>query len=210
MPKNHHPAPLPPDGLLARVVDYLTRRRIRISIIVICALIAKDMVLKHIPHNLFDLGDAWTVIGLLLVLGGVFFRSWAAGVLEKNASLTTSGPYAITRNPLYFGTFLMMIGYSSIVGVILNFVALFLLAILLYLPKITREEAYLSEEFGDEWTAYANSTPRLVPHGLSGQKIFGCWSFKQWLRNEEYQAIAGVSLALVTLAVWFKVTIALS
>src|SRR5262245_52859196 len=49
-------------------------------------------------------------IGAPLATLGLVVRAWASGVLRKNQELTTSGPYAYTRNPLYAGSFLMLIG----------------------------------------------------------------------------------------------------
>ena len=45
---------------------------------------------------------------------------WAAGTIRKNRVLTTHGPYAFTRNPLYFGSFIIGIGF----GVLAFFVTL--------------------------------------------------------------------------------------
>lgn len=190
-------------GLASRVVQFLIRRRIRISLVVICALIAQDMIRGESPHNVVDLTDAWSLIGLLFVLAGIFFRSWAAGVLNKNAALATRGPYALTRNPLYFGSFLLMIGFCTIIGELHNYVALFFLGLLLYQPKIAREEAYLEQKFDNGWREYARSTPRLVPRRLNTDTMFAGWSFARWLRNEEYKAIAGACLGLVVFAAWF-------
>src|SRR5262245_39023923 len=49
-------------------------------------------------------------IGIPIALGGALIRAWASGHLRKNAELATGGPYAYTRNPLYFGSFLMAVG----------------------------------------------------------------------------------------------------
>src|SRR5882672_12080639 len=51
------------------------------------------------------IGATITVLGLLL-------RGWAAGHLAKNQRLATGGPYALTRNPLYFGTLLVAAGLA--------------------------------------------------------------------------------------------------
>ena len=54
----------------------------------------------------------WLTIaaGFPVALAGVALRAWASGHLRKNSALATGGPYAYTRNPLYFGSFLMVIG----------------------------------------------------------------------------------------------------
>ena len=49
-------------------------------------------------------------IGGLLAFAGGTIRIWAAGHIEKGKSLAQGGPYALTRNPLYLGSFLMALG----------------------------------------------------------------------------------------------------
>ena len=44
-------------------------------------------------------------VGGAIALIGVLVRAWASGHISKNERLATSGPYAHTRNPLYFGSF---------------------------------------------------------------------------------------------------------
>ncbi len=52
------------------------------------------------------------LIGLPIAIAGVVFRGLAAAVIKKNSVLATTGPYAWTRNPLYFGTFLLIVGFA--------------------------------------------------------------------------------------------------
>src|ERR1700681_1619062 len=47
--------------------------------------------------------------GGAIAVAGEAFRVWAAGHLEKGREVTRSGPYRLTRHPLYLG--------SSIIGV---------------------------------------------------------------------------------------------
>ena len=49
-------------------------------------------------------------IGAAITLPGCLLRFWAAGHIDKGKALTQGGPYAMTRNPLYLGSFLMALG----------------------------------------------------------------------------------------------------
>jgi protein-S-isoprenylcysteine O-methyltransferase Ste14 len=51
-------------------------------------------------------------VGGSIAFLGLIIRAWATGHLRKNDRLAVSGPYALTRNPLYFGSFLIGIGFS--------------------------------------------------------------------------------------------------
>src|SRR5438552_6687142 len=50
------------------------------------------------------------LVGLPVALIGALFRALAAGVIKKDSSLATAGMYALTRNPLYFGSSLLATG----------------------------------------------------------------------------------------------------
>ena len=126
-------------------------------------------------------------------------RGWAAGHLAKNQRLTTSGPYAWIRNPLYIGTLLAAAGLviaSRRISLAVLFAAVFLLV---YLPVIELEEQYLRELFAD-FDQYAARVPMLLPRWrrLSGGNRF---HWRLYLHNREYQALAAF-LAGVAVLVW--------
>src|SRR3546814_18941949 len=53
-----------------------------------------------------------TLLGLPVAFIGSLFRAFAAGVIKKDAMLATSGVYALTRNPLYFGSSMLAAGFT--------------------------------------------------------------------------------------------------
>jgi protein-S-isoprenylcysteine O-methyltransferase Ste14 len=142
-------------------------------------------------------------IGLPISLAGLALRAWAAGHLAKNQRLATSGPYAFTRNPLYLGTLVTAMGLAAAgdsPGLGVLFAVLF---IAVYLPAIELEEQHLTAILRD-YAAYAARVPLLVPSiptGLGRERF----SFAQYLKNQEYQALAGWLIAcawLVLRAYW--------
>ncbi len=50
----------------------------------------------------------WSFAGflrrVLFLLLGEIVRFWAAGYIQKDNVIATTGPYALVRNPLYFGS----------------------------------------------------------------------------------------------------------
>src|SRR5438034_10856582 len=52
------------------------------------------------------------LVGLPVAFVGGVFRALAAGVIKKDAVMTTRGVYALTRNPLYFGSALLAGGFA--------------------------------------------------------------------------------------------------
>lgn len=169
--------------------DWLVRRRVTISLIGFGVLAAINLgVLKTKPLDPLDWTNLPTVGACLLILGGLGIRSWAAGTLHKSASVTRDGPYALVRNPLYVGSFLMMFGFCGLLRDIPS--ALFVAGpmVAVYWVTTLREEKNLAQWFADDWPPYQRLVPRFIPK-LYSSRMFGGWSFQQWRKNREYQAV---------------------
>ena len=101
-------------------------------------------------------------VGGAVALIGVLIRAWASGHISKNERLATSGPYAHTRNPLYFGSFLIAAGFAIAVhwALLLVVVAFFALV---YAPTMQRERANIAGRFPDAYEVYSANVPAFVP-----------------------------------------------
>jgi protein-S-isoprenylcysteine O-methyltransferase Ste14 len=138
--------------------------------------------------------------GAAIALLGLALRAWAAGHLAKYESLSTSGPFAYLRNPLYVGTLMVGVGFAVAgaragIGVLL--VAVF---VMLYLPVIEEEESYLRKKF-PEYADYERRVPRLWPKPSRGRSASRArFRFDLYLRNQEYQALAAFLVVLALLA----------
>ncbi len=137
------------------------------------------------------------VWGLPVSFLGLAIRAWAAGHLEKNQSLTMSGPYAHVRNPLYGGSLLLAGGLvigSRSWAVAAIFAATFLL---IYLPVIQLEEQHLRKLFPD-YGAYAGRVPSLVPRlaPIPSEKPFRAALYR---KNKEWKALSGYLIGLLYL-----------
>lgn len=102
------------------------------------------------------------LVGGAIALAGVVVRGWASGHISKNEQLATSGPYAHTRNPLYFGSFLIAAGFAIAAhwGLLLVVVAFF---VLIYAPTMQRERANIAGRFPGSYETYAANVPAFVP-----------------------------------------------
>ncbi|MDD2714539.1 MAG: isoprenylcysteine carboxylmethyltransferase family protein [Candidatus Wallbacteria bacterium] len=134
---------------------------------------------------------------ILLILSGLLTRFWAAGTISKNRELARSGPYSLTRNPLYFGSFMMGFGFSVLllpVSLILGFCIAFSCA---YLPKMRQEESDLRRFFGSDFENYSNQVPLFFPkiHSYAKSKF----SLKLAVRNKEYNAFLAILLLLAVI-----------
>jgi protein-S-isoprenylcysteine O-methyltransferase Ste14 len=182
------------------VVAFVVRRRVAISIVLICGLVIEDLVSGVVPRDILNLTDPRALAGLVLVLSGLALRSWAAGFLIKNSQLTTSGPYALVRNPLYLGSFSMVAGFCLLIDDAENIWILSAALAVIYVPKVRSEERLLARVFPDQWPQYAARTPRFLPRSIRLPRMAG-WRLSQWRRSREYNAVLASAAALVALAI---------
>ncbi len=192
----------PSTKVLQTVADFLIRRRILLSAIVFAVLLAQDVAYGPKPHDVTNFRDPLTVLGVTLVVAGVALRSWAAGILRKDAELTMTGPYGLVRNPLYVGSFMMMFGFCALIADPTNFLFILGPILIIYIVKVRQEEKLLSERFSENWATYSTTVPRFFP-GFRIPQVIAPWSFSQWARHREYQAVLASALALVAFKVWY-------
>ena len=139
-------------------------------------------------------------LSLPLVIPGLWLRGYAAGYVRKNAELTTTGPYAHTRNPLYLGSMLIAFGFAASSrswGILVVLTALFLA---IYLPTIRSEEEFLRGKFAG-FDAYARVVPRLLPRltPAASTASRGRFSRDLYLHHREYNSGIGALAIYVAL-----------
>ena len=182
---------------------FLVRRRVRISVIVFLILILEDVLVGIKPHDIANFRDTESVVGLWLVVAGVALRSWAAGILHKNEHLSRSGPYGVVRHPLYIGSFMMMVGFCTLIDDWENIWIVLGPFLIFYVFRILREEQSLSVRFGSLWQEYVQAVPRFLPRRLP-KDAFADWSRKQWTKNREYRTASAAVLGLIGVELWRK------
>lgn len=139
--------------------------------------------------------------GAVFIAGGLAIRAAASGHIRKNRELSTTGPYAYTRNPLYLGSLLIAVGFviaSRNLWIGLGAVAMFLV---IYLPVIRAEEEYLRSAF-PRYEQYAAAVPRFWPRlspYLPGDEGTEGYSRALYMRHREYNALVGSALMLAAL-----------
>lgn len=190
-------------GTLAWLGDFLATQRVSISFVIFSVLVLQDVDEGNRVRNPFNTADRWAVLGLLLVMLGLGLRSWAAGVLRKGKELATTGPYQLCRHPLYLGSMLMMSGFCLLVADTMNAVVVAALLCAVYLPTIRREERKLKARHGPQWEAFVRTSPAILPCRWP-RRLTSAWSWRQWLRNREYNAVLGSFAGVVGLYFWSR------
>ena len=149
---------------------------------------------------------AWSLTsGMAVAALGLMIRAVASGHVRKNETLTTSGPYAYVRNPLYLGSVITAAGFTIAARSGWIALAMVLIFVFIYLPVIRAEETFLRQRFA-EFGQYAEHVPRLLPRSSAFGKVRGSFSWELYWKHREYNAFLGAALIIAALAVkmlWF-------
>ena len=139
-------------------------------------------------------------LGVAVVALGVFVRAMASGHVKKNEALATTGPYAYCRNPLYFGSIIVAIGFAIAARDLWIAVGIVAMFALIYVPVIRSEEAFLRERFAD-YDDYARRVPRLLPNTIRLSGLTSGFSPALYRQHCEYNASIGAAAMLAALVV---------
>ncbi len=133
--------------------------------------LAAGLVLHHfLPQTV--IAPTWArIVGPALVLLGFFglpavIAFFRAGTPPQpwrpSTALVTTGPYRLSRNPMYVGFTLFYAGISLWVNSLWPLLALPIVLVIMQRGVIAREEAYLERLFGDDYRAYRARVRRWV------------------------------------------------
>lgn len=160
---------------------------------------------------------AWTsiAVSILCILAGEAMRIWSVGYSGtttrakklKARGLATTGPYAVTRNPIYVGNFLLGLGFVLIPRVAWLLGAYLVMFIVQYSLIVSIEEQFLTSKFGDAYREYQKKVRRFLPspaallRALKGEGSEG-FSWKA-LRGEKWTLLNMVFAGTVLIALNF-------
>jgi protein-S-isoprenylcysteine O-methyltransferase Ste14 len=112
------------------------------------------------------------ILGLVILLAGTAFTIWArlalgimwsgAPAVKEGHKLRTTGPYGITRHPVYTGILSMLLGTLLVAGAGRWLVPFPVFLVLLEI-KMHIEERFMLAEFPDDYPPYRRRVPQLIP-----------------------------------------------
>lgn len=132
-------------------------------------------------------GHDRVIWGLALAGAGQVWRTFAAGTIFKNKRLASTGAYALVRHPLYFGNFLILLGFGIACANLWVVAVLVLFWVVWYPAAVRYEDAKLEGLFGDEWREWSRGTWAIIPNRLNFKGLADTqWSAHQsMIRNGE-------------------------
>lgn len=139
-------------------------------------------------------------IGFFLIVSGMLFRAWSAGHINKNNELATGGPYALTRNPLYFGNFLIGLGVATAGRTLACYLIFFIYYVVFFPFLMYFEHQQLKKKFKEKYLEWYQKSNTFFP---KIKRIHHSdFNISLYVRNKEYR-VAFFSL-LVVMVLIFK------
>lgn len=146
-------------------------------------------------------------IGAVLVVTGQAVRLWASGYIHKESEVTTGGPYAYVRNPLYVGSFLISAGFAVMSAVWVSWLLVAVQYALVYHLTVLAEERRLESILGEPYRQYRSAVPRWIPSLRPYPHRSGSFDRRQVGANKELSSMAVVVLACALFVIrmlWLK------
>ena len=136
-------------------------------ILFVCSIVLHVVIpVKTILHA------PYTYLGLFFILFGIILNLWADALFKKRntpvkphelpTSLEVSGPFRISRHPMYLGMAAILLGLAILLGSVITFVFPVLFILVMELLFIPLEDRNLEQAFGAEYRAYKKRVRRWI------------------------------------------------
>lgn len=148
---------------LGELGKYQRRRRIAIGAVVGLLVVA----LLFVRSRSTGYGHEYTeAFGLSLIVAAIVGRMWCTLYIggRKSAEIVRSGPYSVTRNPLYVFSTIGAVGIGAQTGSVTVALGFGVLCYLAFSQVIRTEETFLAGSFGKPYEAYCVEVPRFFPN----------------------------------------------
>jgi protein-S-isoprenylcysteine O-methyltransferase Ste14 len=174
--------------------EYFFRWRSYLPLVMAVLFILALAQFRH-PFANHGLDLAWDAGCLALALLGQVVRFFTVGFVPRGTSgrntrgqvadtLNTTGMYAVVRNPIYLGNFIIWFGLSLFMKSLWFTTIITLFFTVFYERIIFREEGFLQEKFGDAFRQWAAATPAIIPRFRNWQPPSLPFSFKSAIVRE--------------------------
>jgi protein-S-isoprenylcysteine O-methyltransferase Ste14 len=118
------------------------------------------------------IGSPYRYLGIVLILFGVFLNLWTDSLFKKHKTtvkpyetptyLEASGPFRISRHPMYLGMVSILVGIAVALGSLVPFVVPILFVIITEVMFIRYEEENLEQAFKEEYLNYKKKVRRWI------------------------------------------------
>lgn len=140
-------------------------------LVLLLAAFAAYFISRFFPVLYLPLPFVYTVLSFFVVTGfliivraAISFRHFKTTIHPHKPSTTsaivTNGLFAVSRNPMYLGMLLMLIGFCYFLSALSSFIMVPLFVFYITAFQIKPEEVMLEAKFGDVYSHYKQSVRR--------------------------------------------------
>lgn len=146
-----------------------TPRKIVPPVYLALSILAMCLLDRYVPLGNFEgpfvwgFASAFLAAGLMLIIysAGLFKKADTALIpFHKSTSLVTTGPFKMTRNPMYLGMVFVLLGIAIALGSALPFLVISVFILIIQTRFILGEERFMEELFGEEYLSYKKRVRR--------------------------------------------------
>lgn len=114
----------------------------------------------------------YILFGILLIIIGIILNIWAWALFVKNKTtqnpykipdlLVVEGVYKVTRNPMYLGMLVILLGIAVLLGSLMGFIIPIIFFIIINWFFIPIEEINMKKKFDDKYIEYKTNVRRWI------------------------------------------------
>lgn len=156
---------------MTKNAENLTGVRIHPPVLTLVHLLAAFLLGWLVPLPVPAAG--WVALaGWLIAAAGLALAFWAISHFRRSettldphggtTTIVTTGPYRFSRNPIYVGYVLLLVGFPLSINIYWGLVLAPTLIALMNRLVIEYEETYLAKQFGQQYLGYKSKVRRWV------------------------------------------------
>ena len=137
-----------------------------------CVLLILLILMHFIVQSHWLFKSPYRFIGVFLILFGILINLWTDRLFKKlnttvkphqtPTAFITSGPFKISRHPMYLGMVSILLGLSVVCGTVLTLIFPLVFIVLMEILFIGVEENNMKKQFGDKYIQYKRKTRRWI------------------------------------------------
>jgi protein-S-isoprenylcysteine O-methyltransferase Ste14 len=147
------------------------KRKVIPPVYLLLSLILMFLLQRFFPvYQFVEPPDAY--LGIVPVLFGISVAAFSASLFRKAntgiepfseaSTLVTNGFYRISRNPMYVGMFMMLLGFAFLMGGVGALLPLPVFVLIIRNRFVLGEERFLEESFGQRYLEYKSQVRRWI------------------------------------------------
>ena len=129
-------------------------------------------ILSHFAPAVKIIFPPYNIVGIIIIISGILLTFWTNYNLLKKKTATkpyeipsyfiSSGPFRLSRNPLYLGMAAILIGAAVFLGSLTPFIFPIVFMIIIEKHFVLWEEEKLEKKFGSEYADYKKRVRRWI------------------------------------------------